>query len=355
MASPSVWRILDANVNRANEALRVMEDAARFGLDDAALCGSLKNLRHELRGIVDAMPIPAGVMIANRDTPGDAGTGHTSAAEQSRDGMLDLVIAAGKRLGESLRVLEEACKTIDAESAARLKSLRYEAYEIEKQLVMLFGSGRAMQWSLCVLLTMSLCKRPWRDVLRGAIDGGADCIQVREKELAGGELAEHVREVMRLARPQAAVIVNDRVDVALAAGADGVHLGQEDLSVAQARSIAGRSLLVGVSTHDEDEARAAVAAGADYCGLGAMFATSLKPDREPSGPRYARWFIEQFPNVPHLAIGGITPTNLSQLINAGVRGFAISTAVCAADDPAKITRELHAALKTSSLPQSTAG
>ena len=102
--------MLDANVNRSNEALRVMEDAARFGLEDAedagALCGSLKNLRHQFRAIIDALPIPPGVLIANRDTPGDAGTSHTSPAERSRDGMLNFVIAAGKLLGVWLRVVE---------------------------------------------------------------------------------------------------------------------------------------------------------------------------------------------------------------------------------------------------------
>jgi len=223
--------------------------------------------------------------------------------------------------------------------------------------VMRFGSGRGRQWSLCVLLTQSLCRRPWREVLLGAIEGGADCIQVREKDMAGGELVRHVREVMAMAKPQAAVIVNDRVDVALAAGAHGVHVGQHDLTVAQVRAIAGRSLIVGVSTHDESEARAAVEAGtggADYCGLGAMFATSLKPGRKPSGPDYARWFIERYPNVPHLAIGGITPENLPQLVEVGVRGIAVSTAVCAASDPALATHTLCSVLGTRNLELGTA-
>jgi len=343
-----VWRMIDSNINRANEAWRVMEDAARFALVDADLCGSIKSLRHELRAIIAAMPIPPGALIANRDTPGDAGTGHTSAGEQSRGDLLEVVIAAGKRAGEAMRVLEETAKTIDENAAGRMKSLRYRAYEIEKQLVMRFGSGRATQWSLCVLLTQSLCKRPWREVLRGAIEGGADCLQVREKDMAGGELVRHVREVMAIATPQAGVIVNDRVDVALAAGADGVHVGQEDLTVAQVRAIAGRSLIVGVSTHDESEARAAVEAGADYCGLGAMFATTLKPARQPSGPQFAHWFVKQYPNVPHLAIGGITVANLPQLVNAGVRGIAVSTAVCSAENPTSAVSDLCSQLGTRS-------
>jgi thiamine-phosphate pyrophosphorylase len=117
------------------------------------------------------------------------------------------------------------------------------------------------------------------------------------------------------------------------------------------RRIAGRELRVGVSTHDLDEARAAVEAGADYCGVGAMFSTTLKPDREPAGPRYMRDFIERFPHTPHLAIGGITAANIHQLVEAGARGVAVSTAVCGADDPGTVCRKLRDALDNVSAPR----
>jgi thiamine-phosphate pyrophosphorylase len=174
--------------------------------------------------------------------------------------------------------------------------------------------------------------------LAAAIDNGAECVQVREKQLDGGLLSRHVAEVIGLARPKGAtIIVNDRADVALAAGADGVHIGQHDLTVHEVRKVAGRSLLVGVSTHDLDQAEAAVHGGADYCGVGAMFPTSLKPDRKPSGIAYLRAFIERFPDTPHLAIGGVTAANVIELAQAGARGVAVSSAICGADDPGGVT------------------
>jgi thiamine-phosphate pyrophosphorylase len=345
----TVARIIDANANRAREAMRVMEDAARFALDDASLSGGLKSLRHDLRTALERLP--AGWIEANRDTPGDVGTGIIAEAEKSRTGLGDVVIAAGKRLSEALRVIEEAGKTIDPAFAGQIEALRYRAYDLEQRLQLRMGTGRARQWRVCALLTESICARPWEDVLRVIIDGGADCIQVREKEMDTRSLLRRVGRAIELAHPAgASVIVNDRVDAALAAGADGVHVGERDPSVGDVRRIAGRTLLVGASTHDLGEAQAAIEAGADYCGVGAMFASSLKPAREPSGPDYLRAFIERYPSVPHLAIGGITPQNIDQLVKAGCRGVAVSSAVCSADDPAQVVRGLREAIEAGEAP-----
>jgi len=339
-----VARIIDANANRAREAMRVMEDAARFALDDSSLSEDLKSLRHDLRRALERLP--DGWIEANRDTPGDVGTAVTTEGEKSRAGLADIVIAAGKRLGEAMRVIEEAGKTVDPAFAAQIEALRYRAYDIEQRLQLRLGTGRARQWRICVLLTESICKRPWEDVLRAIIDGGADCIQVREKEMDGALLAQRVARAIKLARPAGvSVIVNDRADIALAMGADGVHVGEHDLSIHDVRRIAGRTLLVGASTHDPDEAKAAVEVGADYCGVGAMFATAIKPERTPSGPEYLRAFIERYPNTPHLAIGGVGPENIDQLVEAGCRGVAVSSAVCGADEPAAVVRSLREAIE----------
>lgn len=367
----AIARILDVNVNRAREAMRVMEDAARFALDDAALCEQLKILRHEFRAIVDALQPPAGGWLeANRDVPGDLGAAIATQAEGHRAGLLEVVIAAGKRLTESLRVIEELSKishsqphatgSVERESQfatvpSRIEALRYRAYALDQQLQLRFGCGRAAQWKVCVVLTQSLCKLPWQQVLREALEAGADCVQVREKDMGAGELAQHVRAVLEIARAQApasasptpvraAVIVNDRADIALAAEADGVHLGQDDLAIHDVRRIAGRGLIIGASVHNLDEARCAVEAGADYCGVGTMFASMIKPERPPTGPEFLRLFIEQFPHTPHLAIGGVTPANIGSIVKAGGRGVAMSSAVCASHDPAHVVRLLREAL-----------
>jgi thiamine-phosphate pyrophosphorylase len=195
------------------------------------------------------------------------------------------------------------------------------------------------------LLTESLCRHPWKQVLAAAIDGGADMVQVREKAMEARDLLRRVREVIDLARPRGVrVIVNDRADLAMAASADGVHLGTADLPLMEARRLMGTGPLLGASTHDLGEAAAAVEAGADLCGVGAMFATGLKPDRVPSGPAYLRAFVDRFPRTPHLAIGGITPENVGHLAEAGARGVAVSSAICAAADPAAAAASLCRAL-----------
>jgi thiamine-phosphate pyrophosphorylase len=198
---------------------------------------------------------------------------------------------------------------------------------------------------VCVLLTETACARPWAETLRAVLAGGADCIQVREKSLGDRDLLARVRAAIEIARPVgAAVVVNDRVDLALAAGADGVHVGQGDLPPDEVRRLAGDRLVVGASTHSLAEARAAVAAGAHVCGVGAMFASPTKPDVPPSGPAYLRAYLAAFPHVPHLAIGGIDAARAAELASLGCRGVAIGAAACAARDPAAAVHAIRAAL-----------
>ncbi|MBL0927720.1 MAG: thiamine phosphate synthase [Phycisphaerales bacterium] len=350
-------RLIDANANRAREALRVMEDVARFGLDHQPLCRTLKNIRHDLAAALARLP--EGLLIAHRDTPGDVGTAVSTPAEVRRSGLRDAAVAAGKRLSEALRAIEEGCKALAAScpgaagAAAAVEQLRYRGYDAERTLALALGTGRGRQFRLCVLLTESLCAHhPWPEVARLAMDGGADCLQLREKSLTDRELLSRARRLVGLAKPRGvAVFVNDRPDVALLAGADGVHLGQTDMSVAEARRIFGFELLVGVSTTTIDQARAARGDGADLCGVGPMFATTTKAspggrtDGSVAGPAFLREYLAADPPLPpHLAIGGIGLVNVGQVAAAGARGVAASAAVCSAADPLAAAAELAAAL-----------
>lgn len=321
----------------------MLEDAARFLATDAALCSAFKSARHDLRAALDRLP--PGVLIAARDAATDPGTSVSLPSEGDRRDRLAVVEAAGKRAAEALRALEEWSKLARPEIATVLESIRYRTYDLERDLITWLGSGRAEQWPVCVLLTEALCHRSWTEVLDGAIAGGAACIQVREKDVSTRSLTTRVRAVVEVARPQGvAVVVNDRVDVALAAGADGAHLGVDDLALDDARRLVGRGLLLGASTHDAAEANAAVGAGADYCGVGAMFPTALKPGRSPSGIAWLRAYLARHAATPHLAIGGITPENVGELAAAGARGVAVSGAVCGAHDPAAAVAALASAL-----------
>lgn len=338
----SALRLLDANANRAREALRVMEDYARFIVDDADLSARLKSIRHDLRAALDRLP--AGWLEANRDAPGDVGTTITAESESRRTNVAQVVIAAGKRLGESLRSIEEYLKPIDAQAAAAIEALRYRAYDAEQRLQRRLGTVTAPQWRVCVLLTESLCTLPWLEVLDAAIEGGADCIQLREKDLEDGKLLGRATVVVERCRAAgAASVVNDRADVALLVGADGVHLGQADLPVGHVRRLVGRQLLIGVSTSNLAQAEAAAKAGADYCGVGPMFPTTTKDKPHLAGPEYLREYVQKVP-LPHLAIGGITDRNVGELVEAGAVGVAVSSYVCSSDDPAAAVRRLRAAL-----------
>jgi thiamine-phosphate pyrophosphorylase len=330
---PGVRRILDANANRAREALRVMEDAARFVLGDQALSRALKQLRHDLADALSTIDPLDGW----RDTPGDVGTGISTDREMDRAGVADVSAAAGKRLSEALRALEEFGKTLgDTASnfAPKIEQLRYRGYSLEQQLNTALGSSAVKQWKLCVLISESLCPdRDWRRVAGAVIEGGADCIQLREKELDADELLARTQELVSLCRPKGvAVIVNDRPDVALLGNADGVHLGQTDLPCAQARKLVGRQLIIGVSTSNLEQASRALADGADYCGVGPLFPTTTKHKPVIAGPAYLKEYLA-WNQLPHLAIGGIDTENLGDLTSVGVKGVAVSSAVCGAADP----------------------
>ncbi|MSR69280.1 MAG: thiamine phosphate synthase [Phycisphaerales bacterium] len=330
----SAIRLIDAAANRAIEAARVLEDLARFCADDSTLTAKYKALRHELVGALAG--IAPGLREAHRDLAGDVGTHLEGANEGSRASIAALAAANASRLVEALRTLEEGSKLLAPSTVqwSEIEALRYRAYTINAALVLGVQSSAVKQWRVCVLLTQSLCKQPWREVLRAALSCGADCIQIREKELSSAAFVAHARTVVEHAhRSGACVIVNDRVDVALAAGADGVHLGLCDLAIHDARRIAGRALLIGATAHTALEARAAIEAGADSCGVGAMFASSVKPQQPPVGGQWMAEFVALWPNVPHLAIGGITPENAASLRAVGCRGVAVSSCVCEADDP----------------------
>jgi len=335
----NVYRVLDANANRAREAMRVAEEAARFALERPDLAEALKTMRHDLRAALDHFDADA--LLRARDTAGDVGTRLATEAEGRRAGTADVARAAMKRLTEALRAIEEYGKTLDAEVAAAAERLRYRAYDLEKRLAEASEpAGRLAAGGVCVLLTESLSARPWEEVLAAVLAGGAAAVQVREKDLPDGLLLERARAAADAChRAGALCIINDRPDVAVLAAADGVHVGQGDLPPGAARRIVGPDRLVGVSTHNLAQARAAAEAGADYIGCGPMFQSTTKPQSVVPGPALCRE-VTRAVGLPVMAIGGITPENAGEVLAAGARWLAVSAAVCSADDPESATRGL---------------
>ena len=178
--------------------------------------------------------------------------------------------------------------------------------------------------------------------VEAALKGGATCVQLREKELDGAAFLEEARTLAALCRRYGVpLIINDNVEVALASGADGVHVGQDDLTVEQVRRLAGDRLIVGVSAHSVEQALAAQAGGADYLGVGAVFATATKSDAHVL-PWETLAEICRAVDIPVVAIGGISRTNLPQLAGTGVAGVAVVSGIFAATDITAACRELRA-------------
>ena len=176
------------------------------------------------------------------------------------------------------------------------------------------------------------------DLLAAVIDGGCRMVQLREKEWPSGRVLPIARRLRdRCRRAGVTFIVNDRVDLALAVDADGVHLGQEDLPARVARPLLRTGMCLGISTHGVEQAQAASVDGADYVAVGSMFPTATKPDFELVGPALIRKLRPHI-RVPLVGIGGITHDNAAEVVQAGADGVAVISAVCAAPDPAGTTR-----------------
>jgi thiamine-phosphate pyrophosphorylase len=335
-----VSRLLDAAANRAREGLRVVEDYCRFVLDDAVLCAELKTLRHDLTATL--AHLPADLLLQSRDTPGDVGTNLTTAGEGERGSPGAVVQASLKRLQEALRSLEEFGKLAGPELGHALEQLRYRSYTLEKAI--LTGGparDRLRDARLYLLATGSACLGPLDRTIAEAIAGGVDVVQLREKELTDREFVDRARQVRRWTRQAGIVfIVNDRPDIAVLADADGVHLGQDDLTVSAARRILGPDALIGVSTHNLAQLRQAVLDGASYVGIGPTFASGTKDFQELAGLDFVREATTAT-SLPAFVLGGVDATNVDQVVAAGGRRVAVSRAILRAESPRAAATELR--------------
>lgn len=335
----AILRILDAVANRAGEGLRVVEDYVRFVLDDRHLTERCKKLRHELTSALARVPFAW--RLAARDTLADVGTTVSTPSEQARANAAQVARANFLRLQESLRSLEEYAKTFDPSLAAKMECLRYAVYTLHRAV-------ETTQWAVCRLadtrLYVLVDARGSAEELAALVEvlvrSGVDAIQLREKRLDDRQLLERARRACEAAHAQGALfIMNDRPDLAVLAGADGVHLGQTDLSVKDARTLLGPEALVGVSTHSIDQARQAVLEGASYLGVGPVFPSVTKHFEEFPGLELLRAVAAEI-RLPAFAIGGIHSQNAGEVLATGIGRIAVSSAVVAAPDPAQEARQL---------------
>jgi thiamine-phosphate pyrophosphorylase len=347
-AGVDIGRILDASVNRAREGLRVIEDYVRFVLDDSGLTRRLKEVRHRLaqaeRGLDEHL------LLSSRDTRDDVGTHIMTPSEQIRETPRAVLAANFKRTAEALRSLEEYSKLVNVWLAGRFEVLRYDVYTLEKLTMTAVGAQKSLGDARLMVLIGGLATLgdlTW--VVGEALAGGADVIQYREKGLSDSELLARARELRILtAQARVPLIVNDRADLARLASCDGVHVGQNDVSLRDARRIMGASALIGVSTHDRAQLDVAILSGASYLGVGPVFPSPTKEFSEPelAGLGFVRLAAETTA-LPWFAIGGISENNVDRVLEAGATRVAVSAAVVRADSPRRAARRLKARLERS--------
>lgn len=339
-------RALDAAANRAMEGLRVAEDYVRFSLDDRHLTEQLKCLRHDLTAALARVPMAS--RLAARETLADVGTSLTTPSEQSRPALPDVLSANVTRVQEALRSLEEFGKLVDVELAAQAKQLRYRAYTIQRATEITRTSlDRLNHARLYVLVDGASSPEAFAARIESLVAAGVHVIQLRDKRLDDRLLLARARLLHGLTVGTSTLfIVNDRPDIALLAGADGVHVGQEELTVKDARAIVGPEALVGVSTHSLVQAQQAVLDGANYLGVGPTFPSGTKHFQQFPGLELLRAVAAEI-RLPVFAIGGITRENVGQVLETGMRRIAVSGAVAAATNPAAAAQELLALLAPS--------
>lgn len=333
-----VLRVLDANRNRALEALRVVEEHARFVRGAAVLAGRVQALRRDVTRALEG-PGFAGLLLA-RDVPGDPGAPDAphAGAQTGRASLSDLLGANLSRAREALRALEEYSKLLDPAAGEALVRARYALYALEPELLAVrpaLGGHRVY-----VILGEAPGRPPLLEQAQGCLRGGVRLFQLRLPGTARA-LFDAARALGPVIEAEGGLLlVNDRPDVARAVGAHGVHVGQEDLPPDEARRIVGPGALVGASTHDAVELRAALATGAlDYVGFGTLFASQTKPALRPQGLQALTALAATCP-VPIYGIGGVTAETAPQVIAAGAHGVAVSSAVLDAPDIAAAARRL---------------
>jgi thiamine-phosphate pyrophosphorylase len=339
-------RIIDANINRTGEGLRVLEEFARLSLNEIGLTERLKNMRHRLVHLDAELQSK---LIGARDAAGDVGAGIKAAGEEKQRDAAAIVIANARRVEESLRVLEELAK----EPGLPLKSTdyeksRFELYTIEKELLSkLLRQDRTKRIKgLYVIIDIEFLKgRSPLDAARAAIKGGATIIQLRDKKDSRRRFYEIAVTLQNLCKQSHVLfIVNDSLEVALAANADALNVGQQDLPVVEARRLLPIDKLLGASASTLEEARTAQADGADYLGVGAIYATATKKDIEVVGLGKIKQ-IKKSVNLPIVAIGGINRDNIADVMKAGADAVAVISAVLGAADMEKATRQLVAIIE----------
>ena len=343
MLRNNIYRIIDANINRASEALRVLEDWARYSKDDKEISEKLKKIRHSINNLLLSNPN----LVMSRESENDVGRDIENNSE--RKSIRDIIRANCKRLEESFRILSEYGHLVETlwQSVSMFENHRYEIYTIEKELLKnekllrLHDAKLYLVTSRDTLSGHLYTDNKFFSIVEGAVSGGIDIIQLREKNENEAKILSLAKEIKKIiSGTDVLFLINDRVDLALACNADGVHLGQDDLSVNESRKITPEGFIIGLSTHSLIQGKTGLISGADYLGVGPVFPTPTKPDYKAAGLEYVQWANKNLKEIPWFAIGGIDENNIHKVIEAGAIRIAVVRSIMNAADPKAMSKRL---------------
>ncbi len=324
-----MFRIIDANLNRLREGLRVIEDILRFHFSSEKF-EEIKNIRHSLKKISRFYEEKN---LLSRNSATDLGR-KSFDVEKDRKSIKDVLAANFKRAQESLRTLEETLKLSDnPDFSSLMKEIRYKVYVLEKDIFFLFKT--TIKLSLYLVTDSRQCQIPLFEHVELAIKGGVSFVQLREKHLSDKKIFEIGKQTKNICNKyNVPFVIDDRVDLCIALGADGVHIGQNDLSVKTVRSMLGPSKIIGKSTHTLEQVKEAVREDIDYFAFGPLYKTPRK-NYVPVGFDFIKTVLEisKQTNIPVVFIGGISKETIDDVLKIGIKNIALVRDIMSSPNP----------------------
>lgn len=343
---------LDANLNRAKEGLRVIEDIVRFVLEEKELMLALKAQRHACTKIMHSSNISFAQLFNARKKRKDVGQFSFSSGERTRKDDRDLLLANFFRVQESLRVLEELFKKINTRTAFEFKQLRFKNYELQNEVMLEFERRMKLKQfneaKLYAILTLEKeSEKNYINFAKQLISAGIKIFQLRPKKLSDKQFLSVAKKLRKLtARKNALLIIDNRADIALLCNADGLHLGQNDLSVEECRNIIGFDKLIGKSTHSKSQLSSALKEKPDYVSVGPIFETKSVPYKTAGLQMisYAKKYAVK-EGIPFVVIGGINEKNIKTVLRRGATHIAVISAITKAKNPKQAAEKLISLIK----------
>ena len=336
-----ILRILDANINRLREGLRVIEEVTRMILNDPRLSIKLKNIRHSIEPMLE--DISHETLLEARDSASDVFREKDYKLESSKADAQDVLSASFKRSQEAARNIEEFSRILENSVSEQAKGIRFRLYDLEKEF---FGKhSRSKKLEIlnegfyAIIDFEILDESDPVDFLKRIADEGCRVFQYRDKVSTDALCCKMAEKLVKAAKEFGALlIINNRVDIAMAVSADGIHLGRDDLPVDVVRYIGGDEFLIGVSVIDTKMAEQAEKDGADYLIAGAVFSTSMK-EVDVIGSEGLKNICNSV-NLPVIGVGGINKHNLMGVLKAGTAGIAVITGLYGHKDVSGFVREM---------------